>query len=138
LRRADTELMSHLLVAAYQLVFLDRVPRRAAVHEAVEQVRRTRGVQVAGFANAVLRKLATEPPAPLGEAILASAPGWLVKGLQAAVGEEEAAALLGVDGRSVGVGLRASTTRPLPAWLRNQEGAIASERTPNAFRYVGG
>lgn len=138
MRRADSELMGHLLVAAYQLAFLDRVPQRAAVHEAVGQVRRVRGARVAGFANAVLRKLAAEPSSRLGEAVSSSAPGWLVEGLRSAVGEEEAAALLGVDGRPSGVGLRGSATRPLPDWLRNQEGAIASERTPGAFRYVGG
>lgn len=138
IRRADTELISHLLVAAYQLAFLDRVPQRAAVHEAVGWIRRARGPRVAGFANAVLRKLAAEPALSLGEAVCRSVPVWLVEELRAAVGEEEAAALLGADGRQVGLGLRRSGTRPPPEWFENQRLVSGSERTPGAFRYVGG
>src|SRR5690606_3732762 len=54
----DTELLSVLLVAAYQILLLDRVPASAAVNAAVAQVQRMRGVKVAGFANALLRNLA--------------------------------------------------------------------------------
>lgn len=46
-----------LLMAAYQLFHLERVPRHAAVSEAVHVVRRARGARLAGFVNAVLRKL---------------------------------------------------------------------------------
>jgi 16S rRNA (cytosine967-C5)-methyltransferase len=51
-----------LELAAFQLVFLDRVPAYAAVNEAVEQARREAGQgpraeKVAGFVNGVLRGL---------------------------------------------------------------------------------
>jgi 16S rRNA (cytosine967-C5)-methyltransferase len=58
LARLDSEVLTALRLAAYQLVFLDRVPERAAVHESVELVKRARKRSAAPFANAVLRKFA--------------------------------------------------------------------------------
>jgi 16S rRNA (cytosine967-C5)-methyltransferase len=56
--RLDVEVLTALRLAAYQLLFLDRVPARAAVHESVELVKRARKGSAVPFANAVLRKLA--------------------------------------------------------------------------------
>ena len=56
--KLDLEVLTALRLAAYQLLFLDRIPERAAVHESVELVKRARKVSAAPFANAVLRKLA--------------------------------------------------------------------------------
>ncbi len=56
--KLDIEVLTALRLAAYQLIFLDRVPGRAAVHESVELVKRARKGSAAPFANAVLRKLA--------------------------------------------------------------------------------
>jgi 16S rRNA (cytosine967-C5)-methyltransferase len=78
-----------LRVAAYQILFLDRVPAYAAVDEAVQEIgRRTRG-RASGFANAVLRRLARNPslddwPVDAGSdvkrlAIEASHPDFLVE-----------------------------------------------------------
>jgi 16S rRNA (cytosine967-C5)-methyltransferase len=61
LAKIDPALRPVLAVAALQLLFLDRVPAHAAVSEAVDEVRRRRGAAAAGFANAVLRKLAAAP-----------------------------------------------------------------------------
>ena len=47
-----------LRVGAYQILFLDRVPAYAAVDDAVEACKRIAGRGVAGFANALLRRLA--------------------------------------------------------------------------------
>jgi len=60
--KLDIEVLTALRLAAYQLLFLDRIPRRAAVHESVELVKRARKVSAAPFANAVLRKLAGSAP----------------------------------------------------------------------------
>lgn len=46
-----------LLIGAYQLIYLDRVPPFAAVHEAVEQAKRAGGPPAGRFVNAVLRRL---------------------------------------------------------------------------------
>lgn len=56
--KLDIEVLTALRMAAYQLLYLDRIPGRAAVHESVELVKRARKVSAAPFANAVLRKLA--------------------------------------------------------------------------------
>jgi 16S rRNA (cytosine967-C5)-methyltransferase len=56
--KLDIEVLTALRLAAYQLLFLDRIPARAAVHESVELVKRARKSSAAPFANAVLRKLA--------------------------------------------------------------------------------
>ena len=58
LARLDAEVLTALRLAAYQLLFLDRVPGRAAVHESVELVKRAKKRSAVPFANAVLRKFA--------------------------------------------------------------------------------
>jgi 16S rRNA (cytosine967-C5)-methyltransferase len=50
-----------LRVAVYQLLFLDRVPAHAAVHEAVEQAHCLTHRGAASFVNAVLRRIARSP-----------------------------------------------------------------------------
>jgi 16S rRNA (cytosine967-C5)-methyltransferase len=56
--KLDLEVLTALRLGSYQLMFLDRTPERAAVHESVELVKRARKRSAAPFANAVLRKLA--------------------------------------------------------------------------------
>ena len=55
LERMQRPLLEALRQAAYQLMFLDRVPAHAAVSEAVSLVKASLGVKPGGFANAVLR-----------------------------------------------------------------------------------
>jgi 16S rRNA (cytosine967-C5)-methyltransferase len=50
-----------LRIAAYQLLFLDRVPAHAAVHEAVEQAHQVTHRGGASFVNGVLRSIARAP-----------------------------------------------------------------------------
>lgn len=61
LSKLDPEVLTALRVGAYQLLWLDRVPARAAIHESVELVKRARKRSAAPFANAVLRRIAAEP-----------------------------------------------------------------------------
>ena len=56
--RLDAEVLVALRMAAYQLLHLQRIPPRAAVHESVELVRHARKKSAAPFVNAILRKLA--------------------------------------------------------------------------------
>lgn len=58
LAKLDPQVLIALRIAAYQLVYLSRVPARAAINESVELVKRARKTSAAPFANAVLRKLA--------------------------------------------------------------------------------
>ena len=61
-------LLDILRLGAYQILFLDKVPDRAAVSEAVELAKRSGRGQAAGLVNAVLRKLSQNknalPPIP--------------------------------------------------------------------------
>jgi len=61
LQAIDAPLRSPLRVAIYQLLFLDRIPAHAAVHEAVAEARRRTHRGGAGFVNAVLRRVARSP-----------------------------------------------------------------------------
>lgn len=74
-----------LRIAAYQLLFLDRIPQRAVVHSAVELARASMGERAAGFTNGVLRGLTrAEVTLPEGDdaaaiSIRTSQPQWLVE-----------------------------------------------------------
>ena len=57
----EPALHAPLRLAAYQLLFLDRVPAHAAVHEAVEQARLLTHRGGASFVNGVLRRIARDP-----------------------------------------------------------------------------
>ena len=58
--RIRDDLLDILRLGAYQLLYLDRVPRHAAVDTAVSLGRRIAGARVGGFINAVLRKISEE------------------------------------------------------------------------------
>jgi 16S rRNA (cytosine967-C5)-methyltransferase len=123
LGKLDPLVRAQLAIAAYQLLVLERVPAHAAVDAAVGSVRRTRGPRLAGFVNAVLRKLAAAGERiERSRAILDSTPGWLWKALTASIGDDEARALIGagvegVASASVGLRLRSDDHEPLPEWL---------------------
>lgn len=55
LGRLDRPVLELLRLGAYQLLYMDGVPRYAAVSQTVEQVRAASGQGAAGLANAVLR-----------------------------------------------------------------------------------
>ncbi len=119
---SDPYVLRILLVAAYQILVLERIPARAAVNEAVGAVERKRGRGVAGFANAVLRKLA-EPAVrlDLDQAIRESAPAWLLARLERDVGRAEAEALFGIGVPLAERYARVVEGKNLPAWLERAE-----------------
>ena len=61
LAKLDLEILIALRLALYQFRYLDRIPVRAALHESVELVKRSRKRSAAPFVNAVLRKLSSTP-----------------------------------------------------------------------------
>ncbi len=67
LGKLDTEVLTSLRMAAFQLLLLDRVPARAVVHESVELVKRARKRSAAPFANALLRKMSGDSADSLRE-----------------------------------------------------------------------
>ena len=60
--KLDPEVLTALRLATYQLMFSDRIPARAAIHESAELVKRARKRSAVPFANALLRKLANSKP----------------------------------------------------------------------------
>jgi len=67
LERLDLEVLTALRLGIYQLMFLSRIPARAAIFEAVELVKTARKRSAAAFVNAVLRKAsANQPPSATG------------------------------------------------------------------------
>ncbi len=73
-RKLDPMVRAILRSAAYQLIYLDRVPAHAIVHHAVDLARAMRGPRVAGFVNAVLRNIKRPPVRPSTQLEL---PDWL-------------------------------------------------------------
>ena len=114
---ADAEVRIALRLGLYQLLFLDRVPARAAVHESVELVKRARKRSAANLVNAILRKVAKEPfpgnsPAdgvaqlvradlPLADriGIQYSHPTWMVERWLRIYGDERTRSLLQANNR---------------------------------------
>lgn len=123
---------AHLLMGAYALLFLDRIPAFAAVSEAVDGVRREAGASVGSFANAVLRQLAAEVEAkgrPSFEAaVAASAPGWLRGALRRTLGRAGAEAYLAAGPVPPPIGLCLRPGEDRGAWIaRLQEAAPGAE-----------
>jgi 16S rRNA (cytosine967-C5)-methyltransferase len=117
-KKLDVEVQLALRLGLYQLIFLERIPARAALYESVQLAKRARKSSAAPLVNAVLRKLAQEalrkpnlpetfasllpkdlPPAEkLG--VLYSHPTWLVERWLATYGEERTRSLLAANNRA--------------------------------------
>ena len=105
----EAALHSPLRIAAYQLLFLDRVPAHAAVHEAVEQAHQLTHRGGASFVNGVLRRIARAPRLedwPVDDAdpvrrlgILHSHPDFLVSRWIERFGRERALELMDANNR---------------------------------------
>lgn len=153
LARIDEAVRAALRAGAYQLLVLERVPSFAAVDETVGWVKRRRGAKMAGLANALLRKLATDgemPPTafevdPLEHLAQAeSLPPWLARRVVTRLGADQALAFARAQNARAPVCLRANTRRTTAGALaerltRDVEG-VESHRgalTPEALHATG-
>jgi 16S rRNA (cytosine967-C5)-methyltransferase len=103
LRDSDPDVRDALRLAAFQLLFLDRVPAYAVVDDAVAMVAR-KGRKTGGFVNAVLRRVAGEGRARLAAlgdgddtgawSVRLGYPPWLVKLVRRDLGDEAAGRFL--------------------------------------------
>lgn len=101
--RMEPKLLDILRLSVYTMLFLDRVPDRAAVNEAVELTKRLGLKRASGFVNAVLRRI-TENRENLPKipnegssdylSIRYSHPKWLVDAYKAQLGYAETEKLL--------------------------------------------
>ena len=83
----DREVLTALRLGVYQIRFLKKVPKSAAVNEGVELTKRARKRSAAGLVNAVLRKCSPGPidellsglPEREAQSIRLAHPGWLLE-----------------------------------------------------------
>ena len=112
-----------LRVTLYQILFLDRVPSYAAVHEGVELAKRLDGVKAGGLINAVMQRFlakredltlpgSRDPVRNL--AVSCSHPEWLVQKWLALLGKAEAEALLLANNQESPLTLRNNSLRQKP------------------------
>ena len=147
LKKLHPLVLNILRLAAFQVLMLDRVTARAALHEAGNQAK-ARGLPQAhvGFINAVLRRLAAGdlPPAPtleedpvLALSLATAHPAWLVQRWLARRGLKATQAALTANNRIPPLTIRVNTLktdlRSLAARLA-QEGVQAA---PCRFSAVG-
>jgi 16S rRNA (cytosine967-C5)-methyltransferase len=120
--KLDLEILISLRLGLYQLLWLQRIPARAALNESVDLVKRARKTSAAAFVNAVLRKLSTTfphssvaenkiaagfvPADDLPLALRFAHPDWLVARWIAEFGESAAAAICRYDQTHPGTSLR--------------------------------
>jgi 16S rRNA (cytosine967-C5)-methyltransferase len=76
-----------LRMGIFQLRYLDRIPKHAAVNETVELAKRHRR-SATGLVNAVLRKVDRRPIQWPGKSVELSCPDWLLEHWEAHFGEE--------------------------------------------------
>lgn len=127
LDKLPVAVLAVLRAAVFQLEHLDRVPTHAVVNEAVAQVRALKQPALAGYANAILRRIADPRrrpalPAHVGveaslEAQVAdlsingSHPEWLVRRWIARMGFELAAACVAFNNERPGITVRVHRER---------------------------
>jgi len=109
-QRLDPEVLLALRLAAYQILFLDRVPARAALHESVELVKSAGLRSAAGYVNAVLRKVSLNDgkliretftaDSEAGLAVQYSHPKWLVQRWLLRFGQERTIRMLETNNES--------------------------------------
>jgi 16S rRNA (cytosine967-C5)-methyltransferase len=128
--RLDAGVLDVLRLATYQLLYLTRIPAAAIVGDAVELVRAAGFRSAAGFANAVLRKIAVSRAAPVWPerppstgasadrhallaylAIVHSHPEWLVERWASRYGAEGAEVWLAFNNRKPAVTVAANRLR---------------------------
>ena len=127
--RLEPLILNILRIGAYQILFMDKVPDRAAVHETVELVKRRGKARAAGMVNAVLRKCvaskSTLPRLPQNDplrrmTVQYSHPRWLVERLVSLVGAEEAEEFLRLDNRPVATCIQTNPLKTTPEELAQE------------------
>jgi 16S rRNA (cytosine967-C5)-methyltransferase len=113
--RIDAPVLAALRLGAYQLAFMDGVPRYAAVNESVELVRAAGATRAVSFANAVLRRLADGARAlveglpdgtPEEAALRHSYPDWVARTWWRDLGADEARMLMAAQNEPPEVAVR--------------------------------
>jgi len=135
-RKLDPPVRAALRLGAYQLVFLDGVPRYAAVNESVELVRAARLERAVPFTNAVLRRLAERArvlaealpeSTPVEAALRHSYPDWIAEVWWRDLGADGARALMRVQNEAPETAVRL---------VRGEIDGVPDPVIPGAWRVV--
>ncbi len=126
-----------LRLSAYQILFLDRVPDRAAVSEGVELAKKT-APHAAGVVNAVLRRVCESgKDAPIegkspeeALSIRYSHPLWLVRALTEEYGPEACEKILAADNETPPITAQVNTLRTTARELAEELTLAGVEVTP--------
>ena len=149
--RLEPLILNILRIGAYQILFMDKIPHRAAVNEAVEMTKRHGRPKAAGMVNAVLRKFVTNwmdmPALPQGTtldylSVRYSHPKWLVQRLLEILGPEETEAYLKSNNKSVPTTIQTNLLKTSAEELEKelQAAGITVEKhpwLPNCFEVSG-
>jgi len=161
LARLDPEVLEILRLSVYQLLFLERVPAAAVVHDAVNLTRTAGKTSAAGFVNAVLRKvsrtrdqlgLPQAPSASTGDtreawldalSLTGSHPRWLVERWLDRLGTEAAAAWVQFNNEEPALTIRANTLKTSRELLGERlfDAGVETERlrfAPDGLRVLRG
>ncbi len=142
LDRLELHVLCGLRIAAYQLLFLDKIPASAAVNEAVELTRRyCKNPGAAGMVNGVLRAMlrAGELPEPTGAdkaetlSLKYSHPRWLTEEFIARLGEDGTERLLAADNEQPPIAAQVNTTRATAAETASALAAEGVEAAPHLW-----
>ncbi len=138
--KLEPKLRDILRLGAYQILFMDRIPNRAAVNESVKLCRDGGYARAAGLVNAVLRKMADAPMPEVPESgsakhlsIRYSHPLWMVEELIAARGHDGAEAVLDADNRAVPTFIQTNTLRISSQELAKKLGAKVHSTIPDCL-----
>lgn len=135
LKKLEPKVLSILRVAAYQLLFLDKIPPSAAVNEAVSLTKKhCRNPRASGMVNGVLRAMLRQSPLPQPQgkdpletlAICTSHPRWLVEEFAGILGLDGAAQLLHADNQQPPITAQVNQLRSTPdqvAYTLEKDGA---------------
>jgi 16S rRNA (cytosine967-C5)-methyltransferase len=146
LHRIDAVVLAILRISAYQLLFLDRVPDRAIVSDAVSLTRSRKLTSAGGFVNAILRKIAAAATSHDRGALLpshASAreyltitlshPAWLIDRWIARYGVEATEAWAQFDNSTAPLTLRANGLRITREELAARLDQLGVQTEPTRF-----
>ncbi len=149
--KLEPKLRDILRMAVYQLLFLDRIPARAAVDEAVKLCKRHGLAKASGLSNAVLRKISDnisalpEIPGKGSAAYLAlkySHPQWLAEYVAKLKSYEFAEAFLAANNSEPGLDIQLNrlkiSTAQYAAMLDENGIAYKAEEPEGCFTLSGG
>jgi len=147
LKKLHPLVLNILRLAAYQVLMLDKVPARAALHEAGQQAKARRLPKAhVGFINAVLRRLAAGdlPALPglkddpvLALSIATSHPAWLVQRWLERLGLEATQARLAANNQIPRLTIRVNTLKTDPISLAARLAREGVEASPCRLSPVG-